>query len=72
MLGNDFGRRPAFDQWRRLGSGINDVVFDHALFEALQSLGDIAHHVGKAPFAEQQEHYDTHNQPVPNAQATHL
>src|SRR3546814_12843942 len=54
-----------------LGGGRN-VIFRHALFEALYTLGDVAHHVRKAAFAEQQQDQNPDDQPVPDAQTTHL
>src|SRR3546814_7465200 len=41
-------------------------------FEALYTLGDVAHHVRKAAFAEQQQDQNPDDQPVPDAQTTHL
>src|SRR3546814_9796600 len=39
----------AFDMLRRGGG--RSVILRHALFEAFDALGDIAHHVGKAALA---------------------
>src|SRR3546814_18047344 len=55
----------------RRGGG-RSVILRHALFEAFDALGDIAHHVGKAALAEQQQDQNPDDQPVPAAQTTHL
>src|SRR3546814_3915693 len=55
----------------RRGGG-RSVILRHALFEAFDALGDIAHHVGKAALAEQQQDQNPDDQPVPDAQTTHL
>ncbi len=55
---------------RRIGLG--GLVLAHALLEALQPLGDIAHHVGEAPLAEQQQDDEPDDQPMPNAETTHV
>src|SRR3546814_4057480 len=47
------------------------IVFRHALLEALDARGDVAHHIGKAPLAEQQQDDHAENEPVPDAQTTH-
>src|SRR3546814_14463103 len=47
------------------------LVFSHALLEAFDALGDIAHHVGKPALAEQQHHDDANYQPMPDAERTH-
>src|SRR5690606_16896985 len=46
------GRALAFDLFRR---GRRRFVLGHALLEAFDALGDIAHHVRKAALAEQQQ-----------------
>src|SRR3546814_12285597 len=51
--------------------GRRRIVFRHALLEALDALGDVAHHIGKAPLAEQQQDDHAENEPVPDAQTTH-
>jgi hypothetical protein len=61
------GRRGGFDARR----GLCVVIFGHAFFEALNALGDIAHHVGKPPLAEQQQDEDADDQPMPDAETTH-
>src|SRR3546814_14399016 len=51
--------------------GRRRIVFRHALLEALDALGDVAHHIGKAPLAEQQQDDHAENEPAPDAQTTH-
>src|SRR3546814_11963715 len=65
----DVGSALAFDMLR-CGGGRN-VIFRHALFEALYTLGDVAHHVRKAAFAEQQQAQNHNDHPVPDAKTTH-
>src|SRR3990167_3779882 len=48
------------------------VVFRHALLEAFDTLGDIAHHVRKTALAEQEQDENPDHEPVPDAEATHL
>src|SRR3546814_8125509 len=48
----DVGSALAFDMLR-CGGGRN-VIFRHALFEALYTLGDVAHHVRKAAFRSEE------------------
>src|SRR3546814_20289906 len=64
----DVGGALAFDMLR-CGGGRN-VIFRHALFEALYTLGDVAHHVRKAALAEHQQDHNPDKQPVPDAQTT--
>src|SRR3546814_16926230 len=66
----DVGSALAFDMLR-CGGGRN-VIFRHALFEALYTLGDVAHHVRKAAFADQQQDQNPDDQHVPEPQTTHL
>src|SRR3546814_10749209 len=46
------------------------LVFSHALLEAFDALGDIAHHVGKPALAEQQHHDDANYQPMRSEEHT--
>src|SRR3546814_15385649 len=55
-----------------LGRDRRRFVLDHAFLEALDALGHVAHHVGKPALAEQQQDDDAENEPVPDAQTTHL
>ena len=47
------------------------VVLAHALLEALQALGDVAHHVRKAPLPEQKQNDQADDEPMPEAETTH-
>src|SRR5574338_236989 len=47
------------------------VFVGHALFEALEALGDVSHHVGEAIAAKQQQDDDREDQDMPNAETTH-
>ena len=48
------------------------ILVGHALLEAFQPLGDVAHHVGKAIAAEQQQHDHRENQDMPEAETAHV
>ena len=47
------------------------VLVGHALLEAFQALGDVAHHRREAVPAEQQQEDDREDQDMPNAETAH-
>src|SRR6185437_1689426 len=48
------------------------VIFGHPFLEAFQALRDVAHHVRKAPLAEQQDDDDRQDQQMPDAERAHF
>src|SRR5215212_6839724 len=56
---------------RRRGRGGGRVFLAHALLEGFDALGDVAHHVRDLAAPEQQQDDDAHDEPMPNAYATH-
>src|SRR5690606_32811705 len=56
------------DRLRRIGR----LVIRHALLEALDALGDIAHQFRNLAAAKQQQHHHQNDQPMPDAERTHF
>jgi hypothetical protein len=68
LFGIDNGIASA-NLWRRL---VRIIVVAHAFFEAFDTLGNVAHHVGKTTLTEQKQHQNAYNQPMPDAKSTHF
>src|SRR6478735_6875313 len=60
------------DGLRRLGlDRLGRFLVGHALLEGLDALGDVAHQLGNLAASEQQHDDDAHDDPMPDAYATH-